>query len=124
MSHVELRAQLGVRPGQLEGFKAQVAEIVRVAKEQDTGTLRFDWFISDDGTQCEVHEAYESEGAFFEHAQHIMQARAKLFADYVNSHHVAAYGEMPHQIAAMANVHGGGLEHYTFVQGLELEPSV
>lgn len=124
MSHVELRANLHIRPGRLEGFKAQAAEIVRLTREQDSETLRFDWFLSEDGTECEVHEAYESEAGFFAHAQHIMDARAKLFTEFVDDHHVTAYGEMPEQIAAMANVHGDGLEHYSFMQGFELEPMV
>lgn len=124
MSHLELCAQLKVRPGQLEGFTAQVAEIVRLAQEKDTQTLRFDWFISDDGTQCEVHEAYESEAGFFEHTQHIMQARAKLFSDFAEGHHVTAFGEVPQRIVDMANVHAGGLERYSFLQGLQLEPMV
>lgn len=92
MSHLELHAQLKIRPGQLEAFTAQAAEIVRLAREKDTQTLRFDWFISEDGARCEVHETYESEAAFFEHTQHIMEARAKLFSDSVDGHHVTAYG--------------------------------
>lgn len=124
MSHVELRANLHIRPGQLEGFKTQAAEIVRLAREQDTETLRFDWFLSEDGTECEVHETYESEAGFFAHAQHIMDARARLFDGCVDGHHVTAYGEMPEQIAAVANAHAGGLEHYSFLQGFELAPMV
>lgn len=124
MSYVELRANLHVRPGQLEGFKTQVAEIVRLAREHDTETLRFDWFLSADGTQCEVHEAYKSEAGFFAHAQHIMAARAKLFEEFADDHHVTAYGEMPRQIAAMAPAHAGGLAHYSFLQGFESEPMV
>ena len=57
MSMLEVSARVKVRPGQLEGFKRQAAEIVRLARERDTGTLRYDWFLSSDGTQCEVREA-------------------------------------------------------------------
>src|SRR5690242_19193510 len=94
MSRLELHAQLKIRPGQLDAFKAQAAEVVRQAREKDTQTLRFDWFISADGTQCEVHEAYESDAAFFEHTQHIMAARATLFEEAVDGHHVTAYGDV------------------------------
>ena len=45
MSHLELHAHLKIRPGQLEGFKAQAAELVRITRQQDTKTLRYDWFI-------------------------------------------------------------------------------
>ena len=79
MSYLELRAQLHIRPGQLDGFKAQAAEIMRLTKELDTQTLRYDWFINEDGTECEVHEAYKSEEGLFEHNQHIMDARMKMF---------------------------------------------
>ena len=124
MSHLEMHAQLKIRPGQLEAFKAHAAEIVRLAREKDTQTLRFDWFISEDGTQCEVHETYEGDAAFFEHTQHIMEARATLFRDSVDGHHVTAYGDVPQRLIDMANVHASGLERYSFLQGLALEPTV
>jgi uncharacterized protein YxjI len=42
------------REGQLEGFKQQAAEVMRQAREKDTGTVAYDWYVSSDGTQCEV----------------------------------------------------------------------
>jgi len=118
MSHLELRAQMTVRPGQLEGFTAQAAELMRLTRELDTHTLRYDWFISEDGTHCEVHETYVSDAAFFEHTQHIMEARAALFRDSVDGHHVTAYGDVPQRLIDMANAHASGLETYSFLQGL------
>ncbi|GAB3055396.1 hypothetical protein GCM10027053_15290 [Intrasporangium mesophilum] len=124
MSNLELHAQLRIRPGQLEAFKAQAAEIVRLARETDTQTMRFDWYVSEDGTSCEVHETYPSATAFFEHTQHIMQARAALFSTAVDGHHVTAYGDVPPRLVEMANAHAGGLERYSFLQGLRSEPTV
>ena len=85
MSTVELHAQLAIRPGRLDAFKAHVNDILEAARSLDTDTLRFDWYVSDDGTRCEVHEVYENAAAFLEHGQHIMQARARLFADCVDT---------------------------------------
>ena len=48
MSHFELHAHLKIRPGRLEGFKAQAAELVRITRERDTKTLRYDRFIKED----------------------------------------------------------------------------
>lgn len=126
MSHLELHAKLKIRPGHLEEFKARVAEIVRRAQQLDTTTLRFDWYISDDGTRCEVHEVYADETAFFEHGQHIMHARAELLADAVDvdGHQVTAFGEVPPRIVEMANAHGNVLEHYAFMQGLGSAPAI
>jgi hypothetical protein len=52
MPTLEVSAHLRVRPGQLEGFKKQAAECIRITKEKDTQTLRHDWFLSGDG-ECE-----------------------------------------------------------------------
>ena len=46
MAALEVTAHLRVRPGQLEGFKKQAAECIRITKEKDTHTLRYDWFLS------------------------------------------------------------------------------
>jgi quinol monooxygenase YgiN len=124
MSHLELRAQLKIRPGQLEGFKAQAAEIMRLTRELDTQTLRYDWFINEDGTECEVHEAYKSEQGLVEHNQHILDARAKLFRDFAEDHRMTAYGEISQQLTDLATKHAGGIGRYSFLQGLELEPMV
>ena len=52
MASLELSAHLTVRPGCLEGFKRQAAECIRITREKDTHTLRYDWFLSLDGTEC------------------------------------------------------------------------
>ena len=57
MSTLEVSAHLTVRPGCLEGFKQQAAECIRITREKDTRTLRYEWFLSRDGTECEVREA-------------------------------------------------------------------
>ena len=49
MSQFEVRARLKVRDGQLEGFKRQAAEVMRQAREKDTGTLAYDWFSATTG---------------------------------------------------------------------------
>jgi len=69
MSYLELSAHMTVRPGCLEGFKKQAAECIRITNEKDTGTLRYDWFLSIDGTECEVREAYTGPEAL-DRAQH------------------------------------------------------
>jgi quinol monooxygenase YgiN len=122
MSQLELRARLKIRPGQLEGFRAQAGEIMRLTRELDTQTLRYDWFISDDGTQCEVHEAYESEQGLIEHNEHVKDARAKLFREYAYDHEMTAYGPVSQQLIDLSKYHAGGLGRYEFVAGLQSEP--
>lgn len=124
MSHLELRARMTVRPGQLEGFTAQAAELMRLTRELDTHTLRYDWFISEDGTRCEVHEAYDSEQGLFEHNEHIMAAREILFRDSADGHHMTAYGDVSQRLVELSKVHAHGLERYAFLNGLQTEPTI
>ena len=92
MAILELSAHMTVRPGQLEGFRKQAAECIRITKEQDTRTLRYDWFLSSDGTECEVREAYTAPEGLIEHNSHILEARTKLFKDYADGHFMTVYG--------------------------------
>ena len=124
MSHLELHAHLKIRPGQLEGFKAQAAEIMRITREQDTKTLRYDWFIKEDGTECEVHEAYLNEQGLFEHNMHVLEARTVLFRDHAFDHRMTVFGEVSPQLRDLAVTHAGGITVYSFIQGLEAAAAV
>ena len=124
MSHFELHAHLKIRPGQLEGFKAQAAELIRITQELDTKTLRYDWFIKEDGTECEVHEAYVNEEGLFEHNMHVMEARAVLFRDYAFDHKMIAFGEVSQKLRDLTKKHAEGFAVYAFLQGLRTEATV
>ena len=89
----EVTARLKVREGQLDGFKRQAAEIMRLTSELDTKTARYDWFLSEDGTECEVREAYVDADALIEHSQHIAEARNALFRDFADDHTITFYAE-------------------------------
>ena len=124
MGHLEVTAHLKIRPGQLDGFKAQVAEIMRLTREQDTQTLRYDWFINEDGTECEVHEAYVSEQGLIEHNAHVMEARAVLFEKFAYDHRMSVYSEISQDLRELAHKHAGGVAVYSFLQGLETAAAV
>ena len=124
MSHLEMIAHLKIRPGQLEGFKAQAAEILRLTREQDTQTLRYDWFVNEERLECEVHELYQSEQGLIEHNQHVMEARAVLFRDYAYDHRMSAYGQISPELRALGQKHAGGISECSRFQGLELARTV
>jgi len=120
MTAFEASAHMTVRPGQLEGFKKQAAECIRITKEKDTHTLRYDWFLSSDGTECEVREAYTSPEGMIEHNQNILEARAKLFRDYADNHFMTFYGEPNAQLLDLARAHTHHqFKWFSFVKGLD-----
>lgn len=122
MSYLEMSAHMKVRPGCLDGFKRQVAELIRITKEQDTRTLRYDWFLSSDGTECEVREAYTGPEGVIEHNTHILEARTKLFQQFAEDHFMTVYGEPSQQLLDLLKKHSAGHTWFTFLQGLEPSP--
>jgi quinol monooxygenase YgiN len=118
LDHLQVIALVKVRPGQLEGFQAQAAEILRLAQDKDTQTLRYDWFLNQDETQCEVHEAYRSEQGLIEHNQHVLAARDAWFRDYAFDHRMSVYGEISPHLSDLFTKHAGGVNKFSLVQGL------
>ena len=120
MATFEVSAHMTVRPGQLEGFKKQAAECIRITREKDTHTLRYDWFLTNDGTECEVREAYTSPDGLIEHNRNILEARTKLFEHYADNHFMTFYGEATPQLRELAKA--AHMEHhikwFSFVEGL------
>jgi quinol monooxygenase YgiN len=122
MSQLELIAHMKIRPGRLEQFKARAAELVRLTRELDTKTLRYDWFIDEAGMQCEVHELYQSEQGLIEHNHHIMEARALLFSDAASDHQMAVFGAISPELKSLFDRHAGGVSRFSFFQGLQAAP--
>ena len=119
METLEVIARIKIRPGQLAGFKAQAAELLRLTREKDTKTLRYDWFISEGELQCEVHERYSSEQGLFEHNQHIMEARAVLFEKYAYDHQMSMFGNVSQNLIDLTKRHAGGAHVFSFFEGLD-----
>jgi quinol monooxygenase YgiN len=100
---IEVGAHMTVRPGMADGFYRQAAEMLRLTREMDTRTLRYDWFISKDGTRCEVREAYVDGQGVIEHNANIAQARDALFERFADNHFMTAYGEPTPQLRELVS---------------------
>jgi quinol monooxygenase YgiN len=110
----EVSARLKIRDGELEGFKRQAAEMMRLTRELDTRTLRYDWFLSDDGTECEVREGYVDADSLLEHAHHVAEARDTLFRDFAYDHTMTLYGEPSPALAKTMEHLAGRVEFKRF----------
>jgi quinol monooxygenase YgiN len=119
----EVTARLKIREGELEGFKRQAAEMIRLTSEKDTKTLRYDWFLSDDGTRCEVRESYVDADGLVEHAHNVAEAREQLFRDHAYDHDMTIYGEPSPTLAALLDRLAGHVEfnRFSLLQGLRDE---
>ena len=122
-NRLDVTAHGTIREGKLEGFKRQAAEMIKQTKEKDTKTLRYDWFISSDGTEFEVLEAYVNSEGLVEHSMHIGEARKVLFSEFADNHRIKVYGDPSPQLVEHANAlppeHLRGIKWYSFLQGLK-----
>ena len=120
----EATAKLTIREGELEGFKEQAAEVMRQLTAHGGTPLRYDWFLSADGTECEVREAYEDADSLLAHQQMVAEAKMKLMREFVTGHAMTFYDEpsptLAHALAAL----GASYQQFSFLQGLEAESNV
>lgn len=125
MDNLEVIARFKIRPGQLEGFKSQANEILNLTREHDTHTLRCDWFINEDGSECEVHEVFPNEQGLIEHKMNTMEATTVLFRDYAFDHHSTIYGEVSQDFINLVTARMGAAPGvFRFAQGLKSAASV
>jgi quinol monooxygenase YgiN len=114
----EATARLKIRDGELDGFKQHVAEIMRLTQASDTKPLRYDWFISDDGTECEVREAYADADALLAQQRYLGEAKAKVF-DFVDEHKMTFFGEPSPALAGAMKAMNVDFTQFWFFQGLD-----
>src|SRR5262245_39630312 len=122
MNTLEVVAHMKIKPGQLEGFTAQAAEILASTLDQDTHTLRCDWFVTADGTECEVHEQFPDEQGLIEHKMNTMGPTEVLFRDYAHDHQAVIFGEVSAAFVQLVTQRMGPPTVFSFLQGLD-EPA-
>jgi quinol monooxygenase YgiN len=120
----EATAHLKIREGELEAFKRQAAEVMRQMRQLDEQPLRYDWFLSDDGTQCEVREAYVDADALLKHQQQVAEAKMKLFRECVAGHTMTFYGDPSPALVGALQAMGTTYTTFSFLQGLDADIDV
>ena len=113
---LEISAFFKIPKGKLEEFKRLATESIRLSKEKDTGTLKYDFYISSDETECEMREEYESSEAVLEHMANLGEHQQEVFSDFPLDH-VNVYGNPSPELLEAAKVFD--IRVYSFSQGLE-----
>ena len=66
--------------GKLEEFKRLSAQVIEIVRAKDTGTLQYEIYFSDDQSEAIVLERYRDSEALIEHAAHLGDLGAAIFA--------------------------------------------
>lgn len=83
---------LQLKPGQLDAFKAMVAEIVPLA-ENEPGTLAYQWSLNHDQSIVHIYERYADSDAFVSHVEQTFSHFTTCFMAMVNVQSLVVYGE-------------------------------
>jgi quinol monooxygenase YgiN len=66
MSKISYTIELAIADGKLDEF-SEMAKAFTAATQEEPGTLRYQWFLSEDGSRCLIQEGFESSEALMTH---------------------------------------------------------
>jgi quinol monooxygenase YgiN len=121
MRGVEVSVRMKVRDGQLAGLEEQATRCIEQTRQRDTKTLRYDWFLSDDGTRCEINEAYVDSDAVIEHRiENVRDATNELFSTFAEDPVVTVYGDASPKLVEVGNARmGESIRWFSFLDGVD-----
>ncbi|MHA2281592.1 MAG: putative quinol monooxygenase [Promethearchaeota archaeon] len=114
--NLQIGGIIKIPAGKLEEFKQIATECTNLVREKDTKTLKYDWFLNSDQTECEIREEYKSSEAVIEHVINLGGTLQKLLTDFPPER-FAVYGDPSPQLLEMLK--GVDTKFYSFFQGLE-----
>ena len=59
--------EITIKEGQLDKLKKLMTEMVEATKENEQGTIAYEWTISEDNKKCHTHERYADSVATLTH---------------------------------------------------------
>ena len=90
-STVSWNLQLAVRPGQIDTFRSLMEEMIESTRAE-SGTLGYEWFLSEDGTICHLYERYADSEAALVHIGNFGSTFAERFFACVEPTAMFVYG--------------------------------
>lgn len=78
MEQIKATALFKIKEGKLDEFKQLIPFLISTVKEQDPGTLTYDWYLNEDRMECVVLETYTDSQAVLAHAGHVGEYLQKV----------------------------------------------
>ena len=89
--------ELEVNPDQTHELRSVMEEMVKVTRDDEPGTLNYEWFLNGDGTECHIYERYADATAAVVHSRAFapeLSQRSQAFPPT----RVTAYGQLNEEI--------------------------
>jgi quinol monooxygenase YgiN len=72
--------RIKLHEGKLEEFKRLSAQCMEIVRSKDPGTLQYDTYINDDGSECIVVERFTDSQALIEHSANLADLMEAILA--------------------------------------------
>ena len=114
MDKIQITARFLLHKGKANEFKAMAREALAITKEKDKGVLQYDWFFTEDDSECVVREAYKDSAALLNHLGLLgdILGRAMTMGNFQGEVYGNASEELKNALQGM------DLKLYKYFQGL------
>ena len=98
-SSVSWNLRVSIKDGQFDNFNALMAEMVE-ATQAESGTLMYEWFLSEDKGTCHLYERYVDSAAVMVHLGNFGSKFAARFLEYLEPNQMTVYGDPSDEVRA------------------------
>ncbi|TIW61021.1 MAG: antibiotic biosynthesis monooxygenase [Mesorhizobium sp.] len=89
--HVSWVIEVAVKPGELDNFRGLIKEMIESTRSE-SGTLMYEWSISEDGSVVHGYERFTDSEAAVAHLSAFAEKFAKRFLAAVDPTRLSVYG--------------------------------
>ena len=114
MSELQITARLRIHEGKLDQFRIAAEACLKSTQNKDKGTSQYDWFFSEDQSECVVRERYADSDAVLEHIGNLGETMGALME--VSDLSLEVFGAPSEKLANATK--GMDIKVYGFYQGL------
>ena len=90
--------ELDLQAGREDDFRALMNEMVEATRENEPGTLGYEWSLSEDGKRCHLFEHYANSEATMVHLANFGDKFAARFLDILSPTSFVVYGTPDQQV--------------------------
>ena len=77
--YIRTDVELSIKEGKLDDFKALVNTMIKMTDVNEPNTLVYEWYISEDGSECHLLETFKDSDAFMVHLGNVSHMFDTLF---------------------------------------------
>lgn len=85
--------ELDIKDGQLDNFKALMAEMVDATKANEPDATHYEWFVNEAETSCHIYERYADSAAVMTHLGTFGEKFAERFLAALAPIRLVVYGD-------------------------------